>query len=241
MRTRQPLSRALVGAPGFASLPAELRDLVASELNVHSLEPLDAASGELVTYTVKPEFRALGRRFGAKTQAVAAEIRTADPVTLAHAVADPDGSVTLEVPSVGPVTLTAVDLVVTQTPLAGWGVASGGGETVALDLAVSDALRFEGYAREVVRLIQEARKASGLDVSDRIVVRWATEEADLAAALREHGAMIAGEVLAVSFGPGDGPGDGLRDGSEDGQGTAGPWHEHADSDLGLRIWLAVAA
>src|SRR6185312_10979586 len=149
----------------------ELRDLVASELNVHSLEPLDAAGGELVTYTVKPEFRALGRRFGAKTQAVAAEIRAADPVTLAHAVADPDGSVTLEVPSVGPVTLTAVDLV------------------------VSDALRFEGYAREVVRLIQEARKASGLDVSDRIVVRWATEEADLAAALREHGAMIAGEVL----------------------------------------------
>jgi isoleucyl-tRNA synthetase len=98
-------------------------------------------------------------------------------------------------------------------------------------------LRFEGYAREVVRLIQEARKASGLDVSDRIVVRWATEEADLAAALREHGAMIAGEVLAVSFGPGDG----LRDGPEDGQGTAGPWHEHADRDLGLRIWLAVAA
>jgi isoleucyl-tRNA synthetase len=237
VRTRQPLSRALVGAPGFASLPAELRDLVASELNVHSLEPLDAAGGELVTYTVKPEFRALGRRFGAKTQAVAAEIRAADPVTLAHAVAGPDGSVTLEVPSVGPVTLTAADLVVTQTPLAGWGVASGGGETVALDLAVSDALRFEGYAREVVRLIQEARKASGLDVSDRIVVRWATEEADLAAALREHGAMIAGEVLAVSFGPGDG----LRDGPEDGQGTTGPWHEHADHDLGLRIWLAVAA
>jgi len=53
--------------------------------------------------------------------------------------------------------------------------------------------------------------------------------------------MIAGEVLAVSFGPGDGPGDGPRDGPEDGQGTAGPWHEHADSDLGLRIWLAVAA
>jgi isoleucyl-tRNA synthetase len=247
VRTRQPLSRALVGAPGFASLPAELRDLVASELNVHSVESLDAAGGELVSYTVKPEFRALGRRFGPATQAVAAVIRAADPAVLAHAVAAPGGSVTVEVPSVGPVTLSAADLVVTQTPLEGWGVAAAGGETVALDLAVSAALRSEGYAREVVRLIQEARKASGLDVSDRIVVRWATADAGLAAALAEHGPLIAGEVLAVSFGPGDGPeGDGAWPagpaGAEGREAeVSGPWHEHADAGLGLRFWLAVAA
>jgi isoleucyl-tRNA synthetase len=245
VRTRQPLSRALVGAAGFAALPRELRDLVASELNVHSLESLESAGGELVSYTVKPEFRALGRRFGAATQAVAAVIRAADPAALAHAVAAPDGSATVEVPSVGPVTLSASDLVVTQTPLEGWGVASGAGETVALDLAVSDALRFEGHAREVVRLIQEARKASGLDVSDRIVVRWTTGDADLAAALDEHGPMIAGEVLAVSFGRGEGPGaaDAGSTGSEaSGEaGVTGPWHEHGDDDLGLRFWLAVAA
>jgi isoleucyl-tRNA synthetase len=234
VRTRQPLSRALVGAAGFGSLPAELRDLVASELNVHSLESLDSAGGELVTYTVKPEFRSLGRRFGSATQAVAAVIRATDPSVLAHAVAAPEGSATVEVPSVGRVTLSAADLVVTQTPLEGWGVASAGGETVALDLAVSRALRFEGYAREAVRLIQEARKASGLNVSDRIVVRWTTADVDLAAALAEHGAMIAGEVLAVSFGPGAGPGG-------DGAGVAGPWHAHADTDLGLRFWLARAA
>ncbi|MGH3246810.1 MAG: isoleucine--tRNA ligase [Trebonia sp.] len=232
VRTRQPLSRALVGASGFASLPAELRDLVASELNVHSLDSLDAAGGELVTYTVKPEFRALGRRFGSATQAVASVIRAADPALLAHAVAASGGSVTVQVPVLGAVTLSASDLVVTQTPLHGWGVATGGGETVALDLAVSDALRFEGYAREAVRLIQEGRKASGLDVSDRIVVRWTTADADLAAALAAHGPLIAGEVLAVSFGADDGPGDGA--------GVAGPWHEHADADLGLRFWLAVA-
>ena len=91
VRTRQPLSRALVGAAGFGSLPAELRDLVADELNVHALESLDSAGGELVTYTVKPEFRSLGRRFGSATQAVAAVIRAADPAALAHAVAAPDG------------------------------------------------------------------------------------------------------------------------------------------------------
>jgi isoleucyl-tRNA synthetase len=244
VRTRQPLSRALVGAAGFAALPAELRDLVASELNVHSLEPLDAAGGELVTYTVKPEFRSLGRRFGPATQAVAAVIRAADPAALAHAVAAPGGSATVEVPSVGPVALSASDLVVTQTPLEGWGVASGGGETVALDLAVSEALRGEGYAREVVRLVQEARKASGLDVSDRIVVRWATSDAGLAAALGQHGPAIAGEVLAVSFGPGDGPEGGgavTASGTGNGTGAAGPWREYADADLGLRFWLAMAA
>jgi isoleucyl-tRNA synthetase len=238
--TRQPLSRALVGAPGFAALPAQLRDLVASELNVHSVESLDSAGRELVTYTVKPEFRSLGRRFGPATQAVAAAIRETEPSALAHAVAEPGGSVTVEVPSVGPVTLSAADLVVTQTPLEGWGVASGAGETVALDLNVSGALRAEGYARETVRLIQQARKASGLDVSDRIVVRWATSDADLAAALGEYGAMIAGEVLAASFGPGEGLAGG-RAGAAGGANVAGPWHEHADAGLGLRFWLAVAA
>ena len=79
VRTRQPLSRALAGAAGFAALPAELRDLIADELNVHAIASLDAAGGELVSHTVKPEFRSLGRRFGSSTQAVAAAISAADP------------------------------------------------------------------------------------------------------------------------------------------------------------------
>jgi isoleucyl-tRNA synthetase len=226
VRTRQPLSRALVGAAGFSSLPSALRDLVAEELNVHSLEPLEAAGGELVTYTVKPQFKSLGSRFSASTQAVASAIREADPVELAHAVAA--GSASVHVPSLGSVSLSADDVIVTQTPLEGWGVATAGGETVALDLLVSASLRAEGWAREVVRLIQEARKNDGLDVTDRIALRWSAADPELALALAEHGEMIAGEVLAVSFGPGDGP-DG-----------AGGWHDHSDDDLGLRFWLSVA-
>jgi len=81
----------------------------------------------------------------------------------------------------------------------------------------------------VVRLIQEARKSDGLEVTDRIAVRWATDDGELAAALATHGELIAGEVLAVSFGPGEGPDD------------SGAWYEHADADLGLRFWLALAA
>jgi isoleucyl-tRNA synthetase len=226
VRTRQPLSVALIGATGFGELPAELRDLIADELNVHAVERLDPAGGDLVSYTVKPDFRALGRRFGADTQAVATAIRAAKPAKLAHAVAAEDGSATLKVPGLGRVTLTAADLVVTQAPVEGWGVATAGEDTVALDLAVTPELRAEGYAREVVRLIQDARKSAGLEVTDRIMVRWSAAEAELATALEANSAVVAGEVLAVSFAAGDGAPD------------DGTWHEYADDGLGLRFWLA---
>ena len=64
VRTRQPLPRALIGAAGFEGLPAELRALVAAELNVASLTILGGGAGELVDYPVNPNFRVLGRRFG---------------------------------------------------------------------------------------------------------------------------------------------------------------------------------
>ena len=95
--TRRPLARALVGAAGFASLPAELRSLVADELNVHALEPLDSGSTTLVTYSVKPEFRALGKRFGPRTQAVAEAVRAADPAALAAAVSSAGARIILPV------------------------------------------------------------------------------------------------------------------------------------------------
>jgi isoleucyl-tRNA synthetase len=240
VRTRQPLSRALVGAADFASLPAALRALVAEELNVQALEPLDAAGGELVSYSVNPQFRSLGKRFGSATQAVAGAIRAADPAALAHAVAS--GSASVDVPSLGTVPLTADDVVVTQTPLQGWGVTTAGGETVALDLSVTPALRAAGWAREVVRLIQEARRSDGLDVTDRICLRWSTPDAELAAAIAAHQEMISGEVLAVSFGPDESGADGADGAGAGGAGGAGAdgWYAHSDEDLGLRFWLTVA-
>ena len=87
-------------------------------------------------------------------------------------MAAPDGSATVEVPSRGPGDAVRRGPRRDADAARGLGRGLAGGETVALDLAVTGALRFEGYAREAVRLIQEARKASGLDVSDRIVVRW---------------------------------------------------------------------
>jgi isoleucyl-tRNA synthetase len=201
VRTRQPLGRALVGTGagslGWAALPEELKAQVADELNVQSVEWLGTAGGELVDVSVKPNFRALGKRFGAGTKAVAAAVSAADPVALAAAVRE-GGSATVTVDG-APVPLGADDLVVTETPRTGWAVATDGGETVALDLTVTPQLRRAGVAREVVRLVQDARKASGLEVTDRITLTWSASAPEVAEAVREHAAAVAGEVLAVSF------------------------------------------
>ena len=197
VRTRQPLARALVSAPGWGSLPDALVAEVASELNVIDVASLAAGQGDLVDVSAKANFRSLGKRFGKQTQEVASAVAAADAAALAAALRA--GSATVEVPGLGTVDLAEDDVIVTETPREGWSVASGDGETVALDLHLTPELRRLGTAREAVRLIQEARKSAGLDISDRIVVHWAAADADVAAALREHHDMIAGEVLAVEF------------------------------------------
>ncbi len=224
VRTRQPLSRALIGAAGFEELPPELRSLIAEELNVASLAVLGGEAGELVDYAVKPNFRALGRRFGPQTPEVAAAIAAAPAADIATGVLA-GGTVPVGPVSGSSVSVGADDVIVTQTPRAGWAVATDAGETVAIDTAVTAELRREGLAREVIRLVQEARKNDGLDVTDRIVLRWAARDPGLAAALTEHAALIAGEVLAAEFGPA---------GAEPVPGDA---REHAQDDLGLRFWL----
>ncbi len=208
VRTRQPLGRALVGAAGWAALPEELRAQIADELNVQSVETLGGAGGELVDVSVKPNFRSLGKRFGSGTKAVAAAVAAADPAALAAAVRSA-GAAAVTVDGAA-VSLAAEDLVVTETPRTGWAVAADGGETVALDLTVTPELRRAGVAREVVRLVQDARKASGLDVADRIALTWSAADPEVAAAVREHAAAVSAEVLATSFEEGA-VSDGRRD------------------------------
>jgi isoleucyl-tRNA synthetase len=221
---RQPLVRALAGAPGFDDLPGELRDQVASELNVRTLEPLGEVTGDLAGYVVKPDFRALGRRFGSRTQAVAAAISSADPDWLARELQD-GGQASLTADG-EPVTIGGDEVIVTQTPREGWQVASDAGDTVALDLSITPELRREGLAREVIRLVQDARKADGLEVGDRITLRLAAANPELAAALVEHEQLIASEVLATEFRLGA-PGPGEPEGTE-----------HSDADLGLTFWIS---
>jgi len=159
---------------------------------------------------------------------VAAAITTVDPGTLAGQLAAAgEASVLVDGE---PVRIGPDDVIVTQTPRAGWSVASDGGETVALDLDVTPELRREGLAREVIRLVQDARKADGLEVSDRIALRWEAPDPELAAALTEHGQLIAGEVLATEFGPLGTAGAGPAAAPDAGT-------EHRAADLGMSFWI----
>ncbi|TFV61325.1 isoleucine--tRNA ligase [Geodermatophilus sp. DF01-2] len=219
VRTRQPLARAVVAAPGWADLPRDLVAEVADELNVAALSDLSAVGGDLVDVSVKVDFRAVGRRLGGQVQAVARAVAAADASALVAAYRA--GTATVEVDGVT-VPLQDGDLVVTETPREGWTVASGGGLTVALDLELTPELERAGLVREFVRLVQESRKNAGLAVSDRIELRW-TADGAMAQALTEHGDQVADEVLAVRVGAGT---------AGDGDGIEGP--------AGSRFWVARA-
>jgi isoleucyl-tRNA synthetase len=222
VKTRQPLQAAYVSAPGWDRLPPALRAEVADELNVTAATRL-ADAGELIDVSVKANFRSLGRRFGARTKQVADAIGAADPHALLAAVRD-GGSYSLpiagETVSVGP-----EEVIVTETPRSGWAVASAGAETVALDLELTHELRLAGLLRDVVRVVQEARKNAGLEVSDRIELWWQVGGSpEPAEAIRTHSEQLGSEVLATALH--DGPPD-------DAAGT----HESREPSLGLHIWL----
>jgi isoleucyl-tRNA synthetase len=175
--------------------------------------------GDLVDVSLKIDFRAVGRRMGKQVQAVAKAVAAADPVALTAAYRA--GTASVDVDGT-PVPLEDGDLIVTETPREGWTVASGPGLTVALDLTLTPELERAGLVREVVRLVQEARKNSGLEVSDRIELWW-TGDGALAEALAEHAEQWAGEVLATSVHAGT---------AGDGAGIEGP--------SGSRFWLTRA-
>src|SRR5439155_21233621 len=158
--------------------------------------------------------------FGAGTKAVAAAVAAADPAAVAASLRE-RGSVVLDVAG-EQVRLAGDELMLTESPRTGWSVATEAGETVALDLTITPELRRAGMAREVVRLVQEARKSSGLDISDRISLWWQATGAT-AEALAEHEAAVAEEVLATEVTRGM-PG-------------TGDLPAHGDPELGLTFWL----
>ncbi|MFZ0141303.1 MAG: isoleucine--tRNA ligase [Aeromicrobium sp.] len=219
VKTRQPLRRALISSAAWSELGEELRAQVCEELNIGALEPIGKAGSDLVDHSAKGNFRNLGKRFGTETPKVAAAIAAADAAALAASLSD-GGSATVDVDGTA-TEVGADDVIISERPREGWSVVNDQGETVALDLELDDELRRAGLAREIVRAVQEARKASGLEITDRIELRWTGDEA-VAAAVREHAEVIAEEVLALSL---------VEDESADG---------HADDVLNLRFGLAKA-
>jgi isoleucyl-tRNA synthetase len=219
LKTRQPLGRALIPSAAFSLLDAELRAEVMAELNVERVESF-ASAGDLVDYSAKGNFRALGRRFGKQTPVVAAAIAAADAAVLSADLAG-RGVATVTVAELGEVEVTPDEVIVSERPREGWSVVNEQGETVALDLELTPELVRAGVAREFIRAVQEARKASGFEVSDRIRLVWAASDDDTAAALRAHTGLVGEEVLAVEVSEGA---------AEDG------WF--ADEELGFRFTVA---
>ena len=199
VKIRQPLRRALVATTAYERLTEELRREVSEELNVGSIEPLSAAGADLVDHSAKGNFRALGKRFAKDTPRVAAAIAAADASALATALAA-DGRAEVDLDG-SPVEVLADEVLLSERPREGWSVVNEQGETIALDLELTDELRRAGLAREVIRLVQEARKNAGFEVSDRITLTWhaAGEGAPVAQALTEHRDLVAGEVLATTM------------------------------------------
>jgi isoleucyl-tRNA synthetase len=171
-----------------------LGTLVAGELNVKELEFV-TEEAELVRYQAKPNYRALGPRFGSLMPSAAAAVEALDPAAVADAVA---GRTRLGINVDGQEhELQPDDVTLVMKPLDGYQVEAEAGRAVALAVELDDELRREGLAREIVHAVQNARRQSGLEVTDRIELRLAGDR-ELLDAARAHEAYVAGETLATS-------------------------------------------
>ncbi|MGH3900801.1 MAG: isoleucine--tRNA ligase [Pseudonocardiaceae bacterium] len=194
VRIRQPLSRMLVGLPAGTELVQALLNDVSDELNVKLLQSLDAGI-EVIDVLVKPNFRELGKRFGKQTQQVAKAILAADPRAVVDGLRQ-SGTVQITAAD-DEITIGPDDVLVTEVPRSGWVVESQRGVTIALDTEITPELAAEGTARDVVRVVQQARREAGLDVPDRIALSIAAPQ-EVHAVVRAHQEFIAHETLAVS-------------------------------------------
>jgi isoleucyl-tRNA synthetase len=213
-KVRQPLRRAVVVAneterAAIANLGGEI---VRAELNVKELDFVSDESA-LVTYEAKPNYRALGPRFGKRMPQVAAAVAALDPAHVA-AVMSEGGAVGIAIDGKDH-QLMPDEITLALQPLEGYEVESEAGHAVALQLELDEELRREGLAREIVHAVQNARKAAGLEITDRIVLGLGGDP-ELLAAARDHEAYLAGEVLAtaVSFDHGEAGVDAKIDGRE---------------------------
>jgi isoleucyl-tRNA synthetase len=196
LRVRQPLRRLTV-----VHRDARLRDmalasqaLIQDELNVKALA-VEADESSFTSISVKPNFKTLGKRCGPKLKQIGAELAKWG----FDEVARLEGGGQIEIAGEA---IALADVILQRSALAGAVVATNGDLTVVLDTAIDPPLKREGLAREFVSVLQNARKQAGLEVSDRIVVRWSNAEPELREAFTEHAGMIAREVLATQFGEG---------------------------------------
>jgi isoleucyl-tRNA synthetase len=168
IKVRQPLQKIMI--PVLEASEKEeilaVSDLIKSEVNVKEIELIDEGSGMLVKQ-IKPDFKALGPRFGKDMKAVATAISAFDQKQISTIEKDGEISVFINEKST---ILALADVIISSQDIEGWLVANANGVTVALDVTITPKLKNEGIARELVNRIQNLRKDSGFEVTDRIEV-----------------------------------------------------------------------
>ena len=193
IKVRQPLHTLLVSAVDehqHAAVEA-VQDIILNEVNVKELKFADAGSNILVK-KVKPDFKKLGPRYGKVMKALAAAIQAMTQAEIA--TFERDGSFTFPIDGNACTVLTD-DVEIISEDIPGWLVANEGRLTIALDITVTDELRREGLARELVNRLQNLRKSSGLEITDHIRVTLAPAE-EMEGVLETYGDYIRRQVLA---------------------------------------------
>ncbi|MBQ7211006.1 MAG: isoleucine--tRNA ligase [Paludibacteraceae bacterium] len=193
-RVRQPLQKAVVPAADekMRQQLMYVQELIRSEVNVKELLIVDSSDAAVqLVKKIKPNFRILGKKVGAQMKTVAAAIAGLSQAEIAQF--EQQGSFTLQEPVV---TLVAEDVEIITEDMPGWLVESNGSITVALDIELTEELEQEGKAREIINRLQNLRKSSGLEITDRVVVCLQRNDY-INSAVENFNDYIASQVLAT--------------------------------------------
>ena len=195
LKVRQPLGKAMAFAGGGKTLLPELVEIVTDELNVKAFEFVEEA-GKLVNYRILPDNKLLGPKYGPAFPKIRMALLAMDPAVVTAQVQAGQG-VDVQVDG-NTFSLLPEEVQVHSVPVEGLAVASDNGVSVAIDATLTPDLKAEGMAREVVRRVQDLRKQSGLDISDRIRL-YCTATPLLQSAVDQFKDYIAAETLAVAL------------------------------------------
>ncbi|MCX6253304.1 MAG: isoleucine--tRNA ligase [Bacteroidia bacterium] len=195
IKVRQPLARIMVPVPDkyFKEKFEAVKDLILAEVNVKKVEYIDDTASILVK-KIKPDFKTLGPRYGKLMKEISSTIAALTPQEIVAFENNGNHPVTINGQQI---ILTTEDVEIISEDIPGWQVANDGKLTVALDIIVSEDLRYEGIAREFVNRIQNIRKENGFDVTDKITVLIEDHEF-VREAVKRHAAYIGSQTLATA-------------------------------------------
>lgn len=194
IKVRQPLTKILIPVldPAMARHIAAVRNLILGEVNVKELELIEQTT-DIITKRIKPNFKTLGPKYGKYMKQIAALTAQFSQERIAEIEAAPESVLEIDGQQI---VVTPADFEITSEDMPGWLVASEGKLTVALDITLTDELRAEGVARELINRIQNIRKDSGFEVTDKIRVEIEQKEL-VAEAVARYADYIASQTLAV--------------------------------------------